>query len=89
MNRRLLVASLFCILPNAVWAQPHTCAQMVKGLQGGIRQADPSGQIDYTDYGALLLGVLDTQPGVCPPNGIQLAVLEAVFVHWTCTRIQS
>jgi hypothetical protein len=82
MNRCLLLAFLVCIVPDAVWAQPHTCAQMVNGLQGMVRYADPSGQIDYTDYNAILLGVSDTHPELCVPPGIQAGVLKEVFLHW-------
>ena len=76
----ILVLCLFAnCIPISASAKPLTCAELLAGLDGTTK--------DFSvDYGAILLGVAQTKPGICVPNGTMLGVLSAVFVHWADTH---
>ena len=78
--RHFGTALALAILASATMAvaAPVSCQQERDALRSGLQV----GSGPNFDAGAQLLAVVETQPKLCVPAGVQLGVLEAVFEHW-------
>jgi hypothetical protein len=75
----LFLCLIACCVPITTAAKLLTCAELRAGLDGTTKDLS-------VDYGSILLGVVQTKPDICVPNGTMLGVLSAVFVHWADTH---